>query len=135
MVLYESFFLISNRMNNARFQSLTKDLAKAITSNEGAVIKLSDYGWRNTAYPIVKPRVGKFFIGRWFHVVWGGKTSAVKQVGDVLSHNSGVLRLLTTRIKNPEKVYKPRSSFYATPQAYQQITVSEVKQGPVDFSI
>ena len=135
MVLYESFFLVSNRMNNHRFQSLTKDLAKAITSHEGAVIKVNDYGWRNTAYPIIKPRVGKFYLGRWFHVLWGGKTTAVKEVQDVLIHNSHVLRSLTTKISSPNKFYKPRSTFYLTPEAYQQITNTEVRQGPVDFSI
>ena len=135
MVFYESFFLVSNRMNSHRFQSLTKDLAKAITNNEGAVIKMHDYGWRNTAYPIIKPRVGKFYLGRWFHVVWGGKTTAVKDVQDVFLHNSQVLRFLTTKVSSPNKFYKPRSTFYLTPEAYQQTTNAEVRQGPVDFSI
>jgi len=135
MVFYESFFLISNRMNNVRFHALTADVAGAIRKNEGAVISVRDYGWRNTAYPIIKPRVGKFFIGRWFHMVWGAKTSAVKEVQDVLLHNSNVLRLMTTKIQSPYKFYKPRSTFYLTPDAYQQITNREVRQGPVDFSI
>lgn len=135
MVLYESFFLISNRVNNQRFQSLVKDVTKAVTKNEGAVIRVSDYGWRNTAYPIIKPRVGKFYLGRWFHVVWGAKTTAVKDVKDVLTHNSGVLRSITTKIQSQSRFYKPRSTFYLTPEAYQQIVPTEAKQGPVDFSI
>ena len=135
MVLYESFFLISNRVNNHRFQALAKDISKAIVKNEGAVVKISDYGWRNCAYPIIRPRVGKFYIGRWFHVLWGGKTTAVKDVQEVFSQNSGVLRSLTTKIASPAKFYRPRSTFYLTPEAYQQITQNEVKQGPVDFSI
>jgi len=135
MPIYESFFLISNRVNNQKFQSLAREMSKAVIKNEGAIVRVSDFGWRNTAYPIVKPRVGKFFLGRWFHVVWGGKTSAVKDVQDVMLNNSGVLRFLTTKVESPSKLYKPRSTFYLTPDAYQQITSKEVRQGPVDFSI
>ena len=134
-MLYETFFLVSNRLNNHRFNMLTKDVAKAITSTEGAIIKISDYGWRNTAYPIVKPRCGKFFIGRWFHVVWGAKPTGVKNVQEVLTHHSSVLRSITTKIDSASKFYRPRSTFYLTPEAYQQIHQAEVKQGPVDFSI
>ena len=135
MVFYESFFLISNRMNNHRLQALTKDVARAITKNEGAVISVRDYGWRNTAYPIIKPRVGKFYIGRWFHLVWGAKTTAVKEVQEVFLNNSNVLRFMTTKIASPSKFYKPRSTFYLSPEAYQQITTKEARQGPVDFSV
>ena len=127
--------MISNRVNNNRFQTLTKDMTNAIVKHEGSVIRINDYGWRNTAYPIVRPRVGKFFIGRWFHVVWGGKTTGVKEVQDVMLHNSGVLRFMTTKVDSPTKFYKPRSTFYLTPEAYQQLTTAETKQGPVDFSI
>jgi ribosomal protein S6 len=135
MPIYESFFLISNRVNNQKFQSLAREISKAILKNEGAIVRVSDFGWRNTAYPIVKPRVGKFFLGRWFHVVWGGKTAAVKDVQDVLLNNSGVLRFLTTKVASTTKFYKPRSTFYLTPEAYQQIINKEARQGPVDFSI
>jgi ribosomal protein S6 len=135
MVFYESFFLISNRMSKTRFQALTKDVSSAIIQHEGAVISVRDYGWRNTAYPIIKPRVGKFFLGRWFHVVWGAKTSAVREVQDVFLHNSNVLRFMTTKISSPSKFYKPRSTFYLTPEAYQQNTTHEARHGPVDFSI
>lgn len=135
MVLYESCFLISNRVNNQRFQALTKDIARAVVNHEGAIVKVNDFGWRNTAYPIIKPRVGKFYVGRWFHVVWGGKTSAVKEVQGVFLNNSGVLRFMTTKINSPMKFYKPRSTFYLTPEAYQQVVNPESRQGPVDFSI
>jgi ribosomal protein S6 len=135
MVLYESFFLVSNRLNNQRFQSLVKDFTQAVGKHDGTVINIADYGWRNTAYPIVKPRLGKFFIGRWFHVTWGSKSTGVKEVQDVLLHNTGVLRFMTTKISSPGKFYKPRSTFYLTPEAYQQIVPTEARQGPVDFSI
>ena len=134
-MLYESFFLISNRMNTQRFYALTSDITKAVVGHEGAVLRLSDYGWRNTAYPVIKPRVGKFYTGRWFHVVWGAKPPAVKSVQDVLLQNTAVLRSITTKIDSPAKFYRPRSSFYLTPEAYQSITQAEVRQGPVDFSI
>ena len=135
MVLYESFFLISNRVNNQRFYALASDLKKAIINHEGSMLRINDYGWRNTAYPIIKPRVGKFYVGRWFHATWGAKPSAVKDVQDVFLQNTGVLRFMTTKIRSPNKFYKPRSTFYLTPEAYQQITQTEVRQGPVDFSI
>ena len=135
MPIYESFFLISNRVTNQKFQSLAREISKAVTKTDGAIIRVSDFGWRNTAYPIVKPRLGKFYLGRWFHIVWGGKTTAVKDVQDVMLNNTGVLRFLTTKVASPTKFYKPRSTFYLTPEAYQQITNAEVKQGPVDFSI
>lgn len=135
MVLYESFLLVSNRMSNQRFHALTRDIAKSITGHEGAIVKINDYGWRNTAYPIVKPRVGKFYLGRWFHIVWGSKPSAVKDVQDVILHNSNVLRSLTTKVKSPARFYKPRSTFYLSPEAYQQLTNDEARQPPVDFSV
>ncbi len=127
--------MISNRVTNQRFQSLVKDLSNAIAKHDGAVINIADYGWRNTAYPIVKPRVGKFFLGRWLHVTWGAKTTGVREVQDVLLHNTGVLRFMTTKVAAPSKLYKPRSTFYLTPEAYQQIVPAEARQGPVDFSI
>lgn len=135
MVFYETFFLISNRMNNQRFQALAADITGAIVKNEGSLIRIADYGWRNTAYPVIKPRVGKFYIGRWFHVVWGAQTTAVKGVQDVMLQNSHVLRFLTTKISSPSKLYKPRSTFYLTPEAYQQLVQPESKRSPVDFSI
>jgi len=135
MVLYESFFLISNRVNNQRFYALTSDIKKAVAGHEGSVLRISDFGWRNTAYTVIKPRVGKFYTGRWFHVVWGAKPQAVKSVQDVLLQNTGVLRFITTKTESPAKFYRPRSTFYLTPEAYQTITQTEVRQGPVDFSI
>jgi ribosomal protein S6 len=135
MVFYETFFLISNRTTNKRFYALSSDIIKAVTSNEGAVIKISDLGWRATAYPIIKPRVGKFYVGRWFHVLWGAKPPAVKSIQDVMLQNTGVLRFMTTRVRSPSKLYRSRSSFFLTPEAYQQRSNAEVRQGPVDFSI
>lgn len=135
MVFYETFFLINNRMTSQRLASLTKDVTSAIAKSEGSVIRLADYGWRNTAYPIIKPRVGKFYIGRWFHLTWCAKTTAVKEVQDVMLHESNVLRFLTTKVSSPSKFYKPRSTFYLTPEAYQQIVPTEAKHAPVDFSI
>lgn len=127
--------MISNRVNNQRFQALVKDINLAIAKHDGAVIKMADYGWRNAAYPIIKPRVGKFYLGRWLHVTWGAKTTGVKEVQDVLLHNTGVLRFMTTKLASQSKFYKPRSTFYLTPEAYQQIVPTEARQGPVDFSI
>ena len=127
--------MISNRVNNHRFYTLTSGLKRAATNHDGSVLRINDYGWRNTAYPVVKARVGKFYIGRWFHMTWGAKPSAVKDINDVFLQNTGVLRFMTTKIRSPYKFYKPRSSFYLTPEAYPQISSSEVRQGPVDFSL
>ena len=134
-MFYETFFMINNRMNNHRFRSLAVDVNKAIRNNEGMMIRFQDYGWRNTAYPIVKPRVGKFYIGRWFHVTWGARPDGVKAVNDVLVHNSNVIRFITTKIKNPSQFYRDRSTHYLSPEAYQHMVPAEQRQGPVDFSI
>ena len=122
-------------MNSQRFASLTKDISIAVAKADGSVIKLADYGWRNTAYPIIKPRVGKFYIGRWFHLSFSAKPTAVKNLQDVMLHESNILRFLTTKVSSPNKFYKPRSTFYLTPEAYQQIVPAESRQSPADFSI
>ena len=84
-----------------------------INSNSGAVLKMQDLGWRNTAYPVSKPRVGVFHSGKWFSLRYGASPKAMPELQGVFNHCQGVLRHHTEKTQFSE--YMPRGSYYPAP--------------------
>mmetsp|Transcript_81345 Transcript_81345/g.174107 ORF Transcript_81345/g.174107 Transcript_81345/m.174107 type:complete len:137 (-) Transcript_81345:79-489(-) len=116
MVFYETTLLLHGKYAARETQLLIREAAKVITERDGSVLRILDMGWRHTAQPVLKKRVGYFFYGRWYCMTWGAHPDAVRDLRDVFQHNTGVLRHITVKIRNPFDMYMPRSTFYPTLQ-------------------
>merc|ERR1712232_524326 len=81
---------------------------------DGRVFRILDLGWRHTAQPIRKQKIGDFFYGQWYSMNWGGPPLAVKELQRTFQHSNGILRHMTVRMKNHSDMYKPRNTYYPT---------------------
>jgi len=112
MVFFETHFFVHPLLSSLRRRLLLREVTRVITERDGAVLRIVDLGWRNSAIPIEKPRVGVFFYGRWYNIVWGGHPSVEAELRTTFRHNTGILRHITEKIKSPQKMYRPRKTFY-----------------------
>mmetsp|Transcript_28379 Transcript_28379/g.80184 ORF Transcript_28379/g.80184 Transcript_28379/m.80184 type:complete len:139 (-) Transcript_28379:69-485(-) len=114
MVFYETVFLIHNKFAAHDTQLLIREASRAVTEREGCIFRLLDLGWRYTAQPVRKKRVGTFHYGRFYSMTWGGPPLVVPELKHTFLHSTGVLRYITTKIRHPKDLYIPRSTFYPT---------------------
>eukprot|EP00927_Polykrikos_kofoidii_P065402 TRINITY_DN61158_c0_g1_i1.p1 TRINITY_DN61158_c0_g1~~TRINITY_DN61158_c0_g1_i1.p1 ORF type:complete len:157 (+),score=11.50 TRINITY_DN61158_c0_g1_i1:67-471(+) len=111
MVFYESFMLVHGRYPVLEKRLLLREASRVIVDNDGVVFRIIDLGWRHTAQPVRKKRVGVFHYGQWFSFTWGGPPSTVQELSTTCLHSTGVLRFKTTRIDGPANL-QTRSTFY-----------------------
>jgi len=105
--------MFHNRAPPEAIQNVFKEASKIITRHQGGVVfKVQDLGWRNTAFPVIKPRVGKFFVGRWFQLRFNAAPESVALVQDLFNHNTGILRHIVQKTGKPSQLYCARTSFY-----------------------
>ncbi|CAD7939853.1 unnamed protein product [Amoebophrya sp. A25] len=64
-------------------------MASIVAENRGQILRIQDLGWRTTAYPVSKPRVGIFYFhGRRISVMFGTHPRAIQQLEEFWNHNS-----------------------------------------------
>ncbi|CAK0824512.1 unnamed protein product [Prorocentrum cordatum] len=114
MVFYETTFLLHGKYPAEATRLLIREVTRASPAREGCVFRILDLGWRHTAQPVVKKRVGRFFYGRWYAMTWAGPPLVRVEMDETMKHNSGVLRHLTEKLRTPKDAYRPRSTFYPT---------------------
>mmetsp|Transcript_17075 Transcript_17075/g.43936 ORF Transcript_17075/g.43936 Transcript_17075/m.43936 type:complete len:137 (-) Transcript_17075:102-512(-) len=112
MVFYETTLLIRGNFPANEARLLLRESVRTITDQEGSVFRILDLGWRHTAQPVTKPRVGVFHYGRWYVMNWGGPPTAVGELKQTFQYNTGVLRFLTQKLRGPNDMYRPRSTYY-----------------------
>mmetsp|Transcript_79408 Transcript_79408/g.233316 ORF Transcript_79408/g.233316 Transcript_79408/m.233316 type:complete len:136 (-) Transcript_79408:88-495(-) len=132
MVFYETFLLIHSRFSVHDSRLLIREASRAIVEREGAVFRILDLGWRHTAQPVVKKRVGKFHFGRWYSMAWGGPPVVTLELKEMLQHNTGVLRHVTTKLKWPKDTFAPRSTYYPILQPSDRLTPRLTHHQPMD---
>lgn len=111
MVFYETCLMFHKGCSSEQMRRLLRRSAQVITENRGRVMAVQDLGWRNTAYPCSKPRVGIFHYGRWMSLTYGTSPKAITDLETILNHDNGLLRHITTKTKN-WRVLPERTSFY-----------------------
>ncbi|CAD7939859.1 unnamed protein product [Amoebophrya sp. A25] len=116
MVFYESCVMFNSRCSASEMQQCFRRMASIVAENRGQMLRIQDLGWRSTAYPVSKPRVGIFFHGRWFSVMFGTHPRAIQQLEEFWNHNSILLRHHTEKT-DFFKGYAHRTSYYPTKDA------------------
>mmetsp|Transcript_21770 Transcript_21770/g.32567 ORF Transcript_21770/g.32567 Transcript_21770/m.32567 type:complete len:145 (-) Transcript_21770:156-590(-) len=113
-VFYETTFMVHHKFPANDCKLLFRETSRAITNKEGAVFRILDLGWRHTAQPVIKKNDPPLIChyGRWYVMSWGGPPVLVREMTDILRYSNGVLRFLTTKIRGPQDVYRPRTTFY-----------------------
>ncbi|PFH34804.1 putative ribosomal protein s6-2 [Besnoitia besnoiti] len=99
MVFYETFVLLSKRMQRADIRQVLKQQQTLIEKHSGSMLAVRDLGWRKTAFRIIKPRQGIFWFGRLFYFSFGTNPAAIVEMSQALQSTNGVLRHTTTRMK------------------------------------
>ncbi|CAD7959853.1 unnamed protein product [Amoebophrya sp. A120] len=115
MVFYETCLFFHSKSHSGDQQALLRKFGQLVAENHGKLLRVKDLGWRSTAYPVSKPRVGIFYHGRWFSVLYGTNPKCIPQLQEFWNHNSILLRHHTEKIDFFKgSFYKPRSTYYPT---------------------
>lgn len=62
--IYESAALINAALEDEQIQSLISRIKEIVTSSDGEIKEIEDWGRRRLAYPIKKSKIGYYFIIR-----------------------------------------------------------------------
>uniref|UniRef100_A0A7S0AKK1 Ribosomal protein S6 n=1 Tax=Pyrodinium bahamense TaxID=73915 RepID=A0A7S0AKK1_9DINO len=122
MVFYETYLLVHGRFSVHETRLLIREASRAVVERDGAVFRIMDLGWRHTAQPVVKKRVGKFHFGRWYSMTWGGPPTVTLELRDMFQHNTGVLRHITQKLRFPKDTMFPRSTYYPLLRPDERLT-------------
>jgi small subunit ribosomal protein S6 len=111
---YETIFVCSPDFSPEKIASLTEKIKAIITKDSGAVVSVNEWGKRQLAYRISGCNEGIYVFIE--HISSGGAVSAME---NMLRITEGVLRYLTVRKQQPEKVstQKKRAKAAAKAQA------------------
>mmetsp|Transcript_9904 Transcript_9904/g.19803 ORF Transcript_9904/g.19803 Transcript_9904/m.19803 type:complete len:136 (+) Transcript_9904:3-410(+) len=135
MVFYETFLLVHSRFPVHDTRLLIREASRAVVERDGAVFRILDLGWRHTAQPVVKKRVGKFHFGRWYSMTWGGHPAVTYELKEIFQHNTGVLRHLTQKLQWPKDTLTPRSTYYPILKPGDRLTPSLTHHQPMSQEI
>jgi len=91
--MYESAVLINAALEDDQIQSIISSIKELISSNEGEIIDIDDWGRKRLAYMIKKSKVGYYIV---FHI------NAYPQIISILEKfyklDESILRYLTIKL-------------------------------------
>mmetsp|Transcript_37723 Transcript_37723/g.90589 ORF Transcript_37723/g.90589 Transcript_37723/m.90589 type:complete len:131 (+) Transcript_37723:1253-1645(+) len=112
MVFYETFVYLNKRNSVYSVRLLFREASKIIVDNHGTVLNIQDLGWRHSGIQINKPRIGKFFYGRWYSMRYALAPSAQGALLNLFAQNRGVLRQKSFRVDDVSEWARHRTTFY-----------------------
>jgi small subunit ribosomal protein S6 len=121
---YETIFILQPDLAEEDVKSVTDKAQEVVSSFQGELIRLDDWGTRKLAYPIRKsPR------GRYYYLRFDGEAKMVAELERRLRLDEKVLRYLTVNITDqPEKPVaerKPAPAPEAAPVEAAEETAAE----------
>eukprot|EP00922_Rhytidocystis_sp_ex-Travisia-forbesii_P047605 GHVS01070927.1.p1 GENE.GHVS01070927.1~~GHVS01070927.1.p1 ORF type:complete len:108 (+),score=16.60 GHVS01070927.1:227-550(+) len=99
MVFYEYTLIVSKHLSSSDVLQLFQDSSRVVFRHSGSVLKVEDFGWRELAFRVCKPRVGTYWHGRLFSFTFGANPTAVRELRALYDKHNGVLRHLPFKLK------------------------------------
>ena len=104
MRFYETLYLLRSDLSEDQYQELLKKYNDRITSLDGIVIHVDEWGKKNLAYPIRKFEEGYYII-----VKYCGRPGIVQDLEREFKLDENILRYLTVKLSDkadPEELKK-----------------------------
>lgn len=106
MQKYETIFILQPDLGEEEIKGITERVQEVISSFNGDLKKLEDWGLRKLAYPI-----NKFNRGRYYYVRFDGSAAMIAELERRLRLNDKVVRYQSVKIEKeaqaPAVVEKP----------------------------
>ena len=98
MSLYEHIFITRQDLTSQQVETLTEELSKVISDNDGTILKSEQWGLRALAYRIKKNRKGHYVM---MHI--DAPSAAVTEMERIIRINEDIIRHLTLRMDELEE--------------------------------
>ena len=93
--VYESAVIINAALDDEQIQSQVSRIKDAITSNNGVINEIEDWGRKRLAYPINKSKIGYYIFYR-----YEAETTTVAKLERMFNLDEQILRYLTLKLDN-----------------------------------
>ena len=100
MANYETVFMFNPDVTEEQYTELTKKFENIVTSHDGEMLRLDDWGKRKLAY-----KIGKHFKSRYACMYFTGNNKLITELERNARISDLVIRFLT--IKNPDQFTLP----------------------------
>ena len=90
---YESAVIINATLDDEQIQSQVSKIKDAITSNNGVINEIEDWGRKRLAYPINKSKIGYYIFYR-----YEAETTTVAKLERMFNLDEQILRYLTLKL-------------------------------------
>lgn len=93
--VYESAIIINAALNDEQIQSQVSRIKDAITSNNGVINEIEDWGRKRLAYPINKSKIGYYIFYR-----YEAQNTTAAKLERMFNLDEQILRYLTLKLDN-----------------------------------
>ncbi|HED07010.1 MAG TPA: 30S ribosomal protein S6 [Ignavibacteria bacterium] len=93
--IYESAVLINAVLDDEQIQSQVSKIKDAITSNNGVIKEIEDWGRKRLAYPINKSKIGYYVFYR-----YEAQNTTIAKLERMFNLDEQILRYLTLKLDN-----------------------------------
>jgi len=91
--IYESAVLINAALDDEQIQSQVSKIKDAITSNNGVIKEIEDWGRKRLAYPINKSKIGYYIFYR-----YEAQNTTIAKLERMFNLDEQILRYLTLKL-------------------------------------
>lgn len=93
--IYESAVLINAVLDDEQIQSQVSKIKDAITSNNGVIKEIEEWGRKRLAYPINKSKIGYYIFYR-----YEAQNTTIAKLERMFNLDEQILRYLTLKLDN-----------------------------------
>lgn len=117
---YESAVLINAALDDDQIQAQVSRIKEAVTSNEGEIKEVEDWGRKRLAYPINKSKLGYYVFYR-----YEAESTTVSKLERMFNLDEQILRYLTIKLDDVALEYlekKQKDAAFKLEEEEEEIT-------------
>eukprot|EP01066_Platyproteum_vivax_P002013 Platyproteum_vivax@DN12491_c0_g1_i1.p1 len=104
MPFYEAYVCTHGKCLETQVRQLFLESARTVQRHSGLILELKDYGLRQLAFPVLRPRVGKFWFGRYYELSFCCSPKAMEELRNLYRTSNVTIRFRLEKRIQPKKM-------------------------------